>query len=464
MNRSIAWTVNLVVASAFVAFSAAAADERDEKIKQLEQRLEMFEQKYKNLEARLDKQEQASQIPKATPLVSIGQNGFVMQSADKGFALQFKGLLQIDSRSFFNDGGIKNNDTFLIRRARPIIEGTLFRDFDFRLQTDFGGSSAPTLRDAYLNYRYSEEFQLQFGKFKVPVGLEQLNSDSANMFIERSLVSDFVPSRDVGVQFHGQAWDGLVNYAAGIFNGIGDGRNSSNVDTDDEKSFAARLFVFPFQRTGVKPLQKLGLGVGGSFARTEGAASLPSGNGFATEGQQQFFTYRTSSTAGKPNVVADGEHWRISPQASWYYGPMSAMAEYVISSQELRRSDTGLLRTIRNSAWQVAVGCVLTGEDASERGVVPLHPFNPHENHWGALELVARVSSLEVDDDAFPLFADPATSAAEAMAWAVGFNWYLNKNIRASANFMRTDFRGGRAGAVTAQEENAFFTRLQLSF
>jgi phosphate-selective porin OprO/OprP len=236
------------------------------------------------------------------------------------------------------------------------------------------------------------------------------------------------------------------------------------VDTDDEKGFAARLFVFPFQRAGVKTLQKFGLGVGGSYARTEGAASLPSGNGFATEGQQQFFTYRTSSTAGKPNVVADGDHWRISPQASWHCGPWSAIAEYVFSSQELRRSDTGLARAIRNSAWQVAAGYVLTGEDASERGVVPLHPFNPHENSWGALELVARVSSLKVDDAAFPLFADPATSASEAMAWAIGFNWYLNKNLRASANFFRTDFRGGRGGDVTAQDENAIFTRLQFSF
>ena len=53
--------------------------------------------------------------------------------------------------------------------------------------------------------------------------------------------------------------------------------------------------LFPFQRAGVKPLQKLGIGVGSSFARTEGAASLPSGNGFATEGQQQFFTYTSTN-------------------------------------------------------------------------------------------------------------------------------------------------------------------------
>lgn len=463
MKKHLAWTVNLLAASAFAAVSAAA-DERDEKIQQLEKRLEMFEQKYHALEARLDKQEQASEKPKATPLVSVGANGFAMQPADTNFVLKLKGILHIDSRTYVDDGGIKNNDTLLIRRARPIFEATLYRDFEFRLQTDFGGTGAPTLRDAYVNYRYSDEFQLRLGKFKTPVSLEQLQSDSTLMLVERSLASGLAPSRDVGMQFHGKTLDGLVNYAAGVFNGLGDGRASSNVDTDDEKSFAGRLFVFPWQRTGVKPLQKFGVGMGGSFGREEGAGSLPTGNGYDTEGQQQFFVYRTSTTAGNPNVVADGSHWRIAPQASWYYGRWRAMGEYVISSQELRRSDIGLLRALKHRAWQVAAGYVLTGEDTSERGVAPRRPFQPSENSWGAFEIVARLSSLDVDDDAFPLFSDPTKSASKAMAWAIGLNWYLNKNVRASANFNHTDFHGGQLGPVTAQDEKVFFTRLQLAF
>ncbi len=455
--------VNLAVALLMTGAvcSPVEADEKDDRIRALEKQVETYGEMIRRLEKRVAAQEQKeapSSKPSSAPMVSVGQNAFAMQSADTNFVLKLKGLLQVDSRTYVDDGGIKNNDTLLIRRARPILEGTVYRDFDFRLQLDFGGAGAPTLRDAYLNYRYADEFQLRFGKFKTPVGLEQLHSDSGTIFIERSLVSDITPSRDVGVQFHGKALDGMVNYAAGVFNGLGDGRASSNVDTDDEKSFAGRIFVFPFQRAGVKPLQKLGIGVGGSFERTEGAASLPSGNGFATEGQQQFFTYRT------PNVVADGDHWRLSPQASWYYGPCSAIAEYVVSSQQLRRSDTGLLRTIKNRAWQVSAGYVLTGEDASDRGVVPRHLFDPHENSWGAFEIIGRYSTLDVDDGAFPLFADPATSASEATAWAVGFNWYLNRNIRAAANFFHTDFRGGRLGTVTAQDEKVFLTRIQLSF
>src|SRR5258706_7873470 len=41
---------------------------------------------------------------KPTPEVSIGAEGFSLTSADRDFALQIKGVLQLDSRTFFNDG------------------------------------------------------------------------------------------------------------------------------------------------------------------------------------------------------------------------------------------------------------------------------------------------------------------------------------------------------------------------
>jgi hypothetical protein len=73
--------------------------------------------------------------------------------------------------------------------------------------------------------------------------------------------------------------------------------------------------------------------------------------------------------------------------------------------------------------------------------------------------VVARYAELNVDEGAFPVFANPATSASAAQAWAVGLNWYLNKNIRVNASFSRTTFTGGggagndRAGSVSAPED-----------
>ena len=484
-NRIICYAIGgLLLASA-----AADADERDERIQALEQQLKAQDERIRRLEELLTRPQENPASPPQTPAItqagpglprepqdaaparsnappvlSLGPNGFEMRTADTNFLLRIGGLLQVDWRSYFDDGGIDNNDMILVRRARINLDGRVFRDFDLRLQPEFGGSGSPSLRDAYLNYRYADEAQLRIGKFKVPVGLEQLASDAGVPFIERSLVSDITPSREIGVEFHGKALGGAAEYAAGVFNGVGDGSTASNVDTDGEKSFAGRLFFFPAKRADLKPLRKFGLGVGGSFARTHGAAEMPSGNGFFTQGQQQFFSYFTSSAAGEPNVIGAGDHWRISPQASWHWGPWSALAEYALSSQDLARSDLAASATLKNQAWQVALGCVLTGEDASLDGVVPRRAFNPLQNGWGAVEVVARVSALDVDNKAFPLFADPNQSASKAMSWAVGLNWDLNKNVRTSADFFHTHFQGGQNGAVTAQDELALFLRMQLAF
>ncbi len=165
------------------------------------------------------------------------------------------GVLQVDSRTFFNDSVNKNvNDGFILRRARPIFQGTLYRDFDFNFTPDFGGSSVQIF-DAYGNYRYAPWLQVRSGKFKTPEGLEQLQQDANISFNERSLVTDLVPNRDVGLQFWGDINGGVLSYAAGIFNGVGDAQNSANAANGNEVEFAGRLFTQPFKASDLTALQ-----------------------------------------------------------------------------------------------------------------------------------------------------------------------------------------------------------------
>jgi phosphate-selective porin OprO and OprP len=413
-------------------------------------------------------QEAAAAAAKTAPKFTVGPNGFIASSADSNFVLRLNGLVQVDSRTFFNDDPVKSNDGFILRRARPIFQGTLYRDFDFNFTPDFGGSSVQIF-DAYGNYRYEPWLQVRSGKFKTPEGLEQLQQDVNTSFNERSLVTDLVPNRDVGLQFWGDINDGVLSYAAGIFNGVGDAQNSSNSDNNNEVEFAGRLFTQPFKKTDVTLLQGLGFGVAGTSENgTSGTKDLPSTTGgtlpgYATEGQQQFFAYNATT-------VANGEHWRLSPQAYYYYGPLSLLGEYAISDQGVRNLTTGAQAYLHNTAWEITGGWILTGENASFNGITPLHPFNLHAGDWGAFQVVARYSELNIDDAAFNGFANSATSASAAQAWSAGLNWYLNKNIRMNASFTHTTFTGGGGAGVAApatvtrQPENVFFTRVQLAF
>ena len=436
---------------------------------------EELDQRVKILERNRELEHEAAESKaKEAPRLTVGSDGFGFSSADGSFGIELRGLLQVDSRTFFDDGGV-GNDGFLLRRVRPILQGTVWRDFDFLFVPEFGGSGDPQIVDAYLNYRYQPPLQLQIGKFKSPIGLEQLQSDRDNFFNERSLVTGLVPNRDLGAMLHGEVWDGFFNYAAGIFNGVGDARSSTSSDFDDNKSGQGRVFFHPFKNLDAAALQGLGIGLSGSYQDLEdaGAVGLPSTTGgtlpgYFTEGQQQFFAYNPTNGV----VEADGEHWRLSPQAYYHYGPFGFLAEYAISNQRVSRSDDPAVVSERldHRGWQIAGSWILTGEDASFKAVVPRNPFNPRQGGWGAFELVARYSELDIDDSAFPFFSNASTSASKAAAWSVGLNWYLNKNVLVKASYSYTDFTGGGAGgstapgSITSQDEQVFFTRMQLAF
>jgi phosphate-selective porin OprO/OprP len=454
--------VGILIAGGLFGVQQVRADATTDSINELKQQIQALDQKVRVLERQKELDMEAAETKaKDVPKITIGNGGLSAASADTNFVFQLHGLLQVDNRTFFNDRdnhdhNLQGNDTFLLRRARPIFSGTIYKDFDFLFVPDFAGSS-PQIFDAYLNYRYAPWLQVRAGKYKVPVGLEQLQSDPVTCFNERALPTGLLPNRDLGFQLWGDVANGRLSYAAGVFNGVGDGRNTANADFEDHREFAGRIFVQPFKGTSVTPLQNLGFGVGGSWGNVSSNTTGLS-NGYLTDGQQAFFTYTNG-------VAAFGTHWRLSPQWYYYWGPFGMLGEYVISDQEVRKG--GASADLQNTAWQVAAGWVLTGEDAAYTGVTPRHPFDPRANHWGALQLVARYADLDVDDKAFPNFANPATSASEARPWAVGLNWYLNKNIRMNTSFSRTIFKGKidpAVATVTRQPEEVLFTRLQLSF
>lgn len=78
--------------------------------------------------------------------------------------------------------------------------------------------------------------------------------------------------------------------------------------------------------------------------------------------------------------------------------------------------------------------------------------------------MVARYGRLDIDEDAFPRFADPAAVASEASSWGLGLNWYLTGNLKLVANYTQTQFEGGAAAGADREDEKAFFTRAQFSF
>lgn len=398
----------------------------------------------------------------------LGARGLVITSPDKNLTFGIRGYVQVDTRAFLSDDDEISTDSFLGRRIRPVIEGTVYKDFSWRLMPDFAGSST-RIFDAHIDYRLKDALRFRAGKFKPPVGLERLQSATDNFFIERGLPTNLAPTRDYGFQVYGDVIPETLEYQLGVFNGVADLGNGDS-DDDDRKDIAARVFAQPFRRSDILLLQGFGFGIGGSFGDREGSptrANLkPILGDYRSPGQQAIYRYRTGSatqddaTFASNTVYADGDHRRIAPQAYWYYNNFGVLTEYSRTSQEVRRAADAA--TLDHDAWQLAIAWVLTGEDVNFRGgVKPLKRFDPRSGSWGAFQLVARTGEIDFDDDSFPLYADAARSVTEANSSGVGINWYLNENIQLWLDYDYTTFDGGGAAGADREDEQALFTRFQ---
>ncbi len=441
-------------------------------------KLEEQEQQIRVLERKFELQQEANEAAaKSAATAKASPQGFSLASADGRNVVKFKGNFAFDGRWFLDDVTPDTADTWLLRKVRPAFEGTLYGIFDFRLQPDFAGGKSIIL-DAYAAARLRPWAVIQAGKFKGPVGLERLQADQFNRFMELGLPSQLVPNRDMGVQWSGAAGKGVFTWQLGYFNGATDGistdsNSSPDVDNDGEKQWQGRVFTNPFAQSDIYALRNLGFGIGGSYGDRLGSPTSPLLASVRTPGQQSISVYRTNTATSPLNnaTYADGDSVRWSPQLYYSWNNFGLLSEYVESSQDVSRQISATETrsdTIDNTAWQVQLAWFLTGEDESYSSFDTQNPFRVNAPGWGAWELVARYHELHVDDAAFiggaNSFSDPARTPRSISAVGVGLNWYLNQNVKWQLDYEVARFDGGAAGGADRGDEKSLFTRFALTF
>ena len=433
----------------------------EEDVTQIKQQLDELDQKIRVLQRLQEiEKEAAAAKAKETPTVAAGKEGFYIRSGDNAYSIRIGGNIQFDTRWYPDKttpiGG--TTDQFLMRKVRPVLEGVFYDKIAFRIMPDFGQGST-VLQDAYIEYRHNKAVNIRAGKYKPPIGLERLQADAETEFVERSLPTNLVPNRDIGIQLGGSALGDTISYQTGVFNGNID-NSTVDADTNDQKDYLARVFAEPF-RNGESLLKGLGVGISYGYGVQQGNVATPNLPNYRTVGQQSFFSYLGGA-------FADGERQRVSPQFYYFNGPLGLLGEYVASEQKVTRA-TNLQREIGSDAWQISGYWVITGEDASFRNPTPRRPYAIGGPGWGAVELVVRYAEQSIDDDAFAgapgtRLADPSASARKARNPGIGVNWYFSRNFKIQVNYDETTFDGGATGGRDKPEEKAIFTRFQANF
>ena len=355
-------------------------------------------------------------------------NGFKLERSDGAFRFKFGGRIQNDWAAVGRDDALKEvfsqGTGTEFRRARLFFEGTMYEQLYFKAQYDFSTSEL-NQNDLYIGLRELGWLgQVQVGHAKEPFSLEQMTSSKYLTFMERSLANVFAPQRNTGFAVQNTALDKRILWQLGAYRdtviaGMG-------FSDDGDYNVTARLSGVPiYADEGAKVLH-LGAAYSHQFR----------GGDFALRYRQRPESHLadrivdTQSPSGA-NIPTDGIDL-VDLELAWVWGPASVQAEYIHAFVD----GDGVSDTDYWGSY-VEASYFLTGEHRHyELGKGRFGRVKPHENfdsrtgHWGAWEVAARFSYLDLNDD--------FVKGGEVWDVTLGLNWYLYPNARISLNYIHS--------------------------
>ena len=319
---------------------------------------------------------------------------------DARLYIDFGGYWGSERGNSFSNGGS-------INEARLALNFTYSKDWISQIDVSFYGN-ATEMKDIWIGYTGFKDSLIRVGHFKGPYGLENLISSRYISFMERPMVSQaFKPGRNIGFAYSrwGKHWQGTVN----VFN-----QGAGDVDETGEDmgyGYGARFSVAPI----LTETSVLHFGISG-VVKTPKAAS---GNTFSlkasNEGTQDLAKILTT---GKIKYVDKNQVLGLEAAAT--RGPFYVEAEY--AKDEVKRFAGYAEPSF--SGWYANVGYFLTDDH---------HPYESQtgefdrvipKGKWGAVEVVARYSTLDLNDLA------AGVKGGSAKVTSLGMNWYVNYNSR----------------------------------
>jgi hypothetical protein len=124
----------------------------------------------------------------------------------RGQLIKLRGLVQLDNRLFFNDGGGVVNNVYSPPRATH-QRGTVREKLRLPIRHRIRRQQRQYPRCEF-HRRARQVAPVQVRQVQVARRLELLQSDSWTFFNERSIVTNLVPNRDLGVQASGDLLGG----------------------------------------------------------------------------------------------------------------------------------------------------------------------------------------------------------------------------------------------------------------
>jgi phosphate-selective porin OprO/OprP len=417
-------------------------------------------------------------------------DGIHFETKDGNFKASINGRMQVDSQSNINQNlnsqflpgtGAQPpaalNDGATLRRARLGVEGTFFKNTDYKFEYDFtrgNGLNAGGITDAFIRYNFSKPFSVKVGSFKEPFSLEEATSNRYLTFIERNMaVNTFVDNLNTykvgaGANYSAERWQAATSFqteGVGGYNAYGNNsltnstgsaintnggvnRNGGGGDTSWEVN--ARVSGMPWMESKTKFLH---VGTSGSYISinnnylSDGSYSnggIIFANGIGANVDRSSILNTANLTT--PGQLSTGRRanslTRFGAESALVYGPFSAQAEYIQTNIDGKGYTGNTL-----NGYYGYMTYFLTGESRNYKAktgawdrIKPNHNFDL-KGGWGAWEVATGYDYMNLNSGAI--------LGGRASTVKFGISWYPNSHVRVMADYVHA-LDINTTGAATA--------------
>jgi len=390
------------------------------------------------------------------------KDGFRIDSPNKNFTMKI-------NLSVFLDGGKISADDELgrafpelegsyldLRRFRISSFGTIYHWAEFKLDVDF--ANIREIKDNYIRFiKFPYISLLTLGHMKEPFSLEQWASGKAITFMERALpVKAFAPGRNIGIRHYRTALEERMTWGVGAFlntgsfGGLEDAKDQ--LTTANGWNLTGRLTYLPWYEEAGRNLLHLGLSYSHQF-RDQNHPNF-----------REIWRTRPETRLTDERLVNTDEFLTestdlINLEFATVKGPLSFQGEYFHAFE-----NASALGDPDFWGFYLFGSYFLTGEHrnyGTSSGTFyrldPRQDFHFRHKGWGAWELAARFSYIDLNDEAI--------KGGKEANFTAGLNCYLNKKTRFMLNYIRAHVKDREtAPAVDRGRANIIQARFQIEF
>jgi phosphate-selective porin OprO/OprP len=367
-------------------------------------------------------------------------------SADGRFTMAIRAIGQLDTGYYMqgakanslaaaNGPDLSSGTNF--RRVQLGLQGKVFGDWSYFFNYDFAGSGGTEtpghIQSAYIEYDGISNLAVRIGAFAPSAGLEDNTGAADTMFLERNSPSDLARNiaggdgrTGIGVIYTGERLYGALTLT-------GDKIQDSGV-FDEQQALLGRLSGLVYSDDDTK----LVLSGNGTYVfKVADTAAGPGAVRSITLSDPPELTVDNTGTKLVSSGALNAENvweWGLESAAQWrnLYGQAGYFA-YGVDQRAASAADNF-------DGWYAQASWVLTGEsrDYSSVSGAFANP-KPHENFsldgggWGAWEIAARYSDLDLNDNAGVAGTGvPAGGirGGDQGITTIGLNWYPNSVLK----------------------------------